>query len=97
MDGYQQQVLYAQLAHVGKIAHLSKPRKVMDDWSGAALNLHQRDLVFCSHKDVVLVVEHSGQIHTPNEINMTQTKIIHRGRKSMDEEFLNSHTPLATV
>lgn len=53
--------------------HLGKPRKVVGDRGGAAVDLHQRDLIFSGHQDVLLVVEHSGQVHAPNEINMRQT------------------------
>lgn len=56
-------------------AHLGKPRKVVGDGGGAALDLHQWDLIFSCHQDVFLVVEHSSQVHTPNEINeMDQIK-----------------------
>lgn len=56
-------------------AHLGKPRKVVDDRGGAALDLHQRDLIFRCHQDVLLVVEHSGQVHTPNEMREAKLKL----------------------
>lgn len=46
----------------------------MDDRGGAALDLHQRDLIFSCHQDVLLVVEHSGQVHTPNEMREAKLK-----------------------
>lgn len=48
--------------------HLGKPRKVVGDGGGAALDLHQWDLIFSCNQDVFLVVEHSSQVHAPNEI-----------------------------
>lgn len=53
---------------------LGKPKEVVDDGGGAALDLHQWDLIFSRHQDVFLVVEHSSQVHAPNEISMRQMK-----------------------
>ena len=47
--------------------YLCKPEEVLDDGGGAALDLHQRDLIFSRHQDVLLVVENSRQVHTPNK------------------------------
>lgn len=54
--------------------YLGKPEKVLGDGGGAALDLHQWDLIFSGHQDVFLVVEHSSQVHAPNETNTGQTK-----------------------
>lgn len=54
-------------ACVGTTVHLSKPKKIMGDGGGAALDLHQRNLVFSCHQDAVFVVEDSGQVHSPDE------------------------------
>lgn len=53
--------------------HLGKPMKVLGDGGGAAVDLHQRDLIFSRHQDVLLVVEHSSQVHAP-EITMRRTE-----------------------
>lgn len=47
----------------------------MDDRGGAALDLHQGDLIFSRHQDVLLVVEHCGQVHTPNEMREAKLKL----------------------
>lgn len=49
--------------------YLGKPKKVVGDGGGAALDLHQWDLIFSRHQDVFLVVEHSSQVHAPETIN----------------------------
>lgn len=54
--------------------HLGKPKEVMSDGGRAAMDLHQWDLIFSCHQDVFFVVEHSCQVHAPNEINMRETK-----------------------
>ena len=54
--------------------HLGKPKKVLGDGGGAALNLHQWDLIFSGHQDVLLVIEHSSQVHAPNYIHMRESK-----------------------
>lgn len=56
---------------VGASAHLSEPKKIMGDGGGAALDLYKRDLVFTCHQDVVFLVEHGGQVHTPDENDAT--------------------------
>lgn len=53
--------------------HLSKPKEVLSDGGGAALDLHQRDLIFSCHQDAVFVVEYSRQVYTPEEINVSHT------------------------
>lgn len=55
----------------GPTTDLGKPGEVVDDGGGAAIDLHQRDLVLSRHQDVVLLVEHSGQVHTPGETTCT--------------------------
>lgn len=52
----------------GLTAHLGEPGEVVDYGGGAALDLHQGDLILGCHQDVVLVVEHGGQVHTPEEM-----------------------------
>lgn len=56
------------------MAYLGKPKKVLGDGGGAALDLHQRDLIFTRHQNVFLVVEYSRQVHTPDENNIKQHK-----------------------
>ncbi len=64
----------------------------MGDGGGAALDLHQWDLIFSCHQDVFLVVEHSSQVHAPNEINeMDQIKRNYR-RKSTTEQNRMCHS-----
>lgn len=65
--------------YVGASAHLSEPKKIMGDGGGAALDLYQRDLVFTCHQDVVVLVEHGGQVHTPGENDATHKKQYGRG------------------
>lgn len=67
-------------------AHLGKPREVVDNRGGAALDLHQRDLIFSCHQDVLLVVEHCGQVHTPNE--MREAKLKHKYVLNTSESVL---------
>lgn len=52
----------------GLTTHLGEPGEVVDDGGGAALDLHQRDLILSCHQDVLLMVEHGGQVHTPGEM-----------------------------
>lgn len=47
--------------------HLGKPEEVVGDGGGAALDLHEWNLIFSCQQDVVLVVEHGCQVHAPNE------------------------------
>lgn len=55
-------------------AHLGKPRKVVGDGGGAALDLHEWDLIFSCNQDVFLVVEHSSQVRAPNNVNIRLTE-----------------------
>lgn len=48
------------------IANLGKPKEVLSDGGGAALDLHQWELVICCDQDVFHFVEHSCQVYTPN-------------------------------
>lgn len=59
-------------------AHLGKPKEVLSDGGGAALDLHQRDLIFSCHQDVVFVVEYCRQIYTPEEISVRHTQQFER-------------------
>lgn len=54
--------------------HLGKPKEVMGDGGGAALDFHQWELIFSCQQDVFLVVEHRCQVHSPNGIQETQNK-----------------------
>lgn len=49
------------------LSHLGKPKKVLGDGRGAAMDLHKWDLSFSCHQDVLLVMEDSRQVHTPIE------------------------------
>ncbi|KAF3846770.1 hypothetical protein F7725_003848 [Dissostichus mawsoni] len=73
--------------------HLCKPEEVLDDGGGAALDLHQRDLIFSRHQDVLLVVENSRQrldfvvstpVHTSHLIQLLPTPCRHRGTGEID-------------
>lgn len=48
----------------------------MDDGSRAALDLHQWDLIFCCHHDVVFMVEDGGQVHAPDGIDEQKGRYI---------------------
>jgi len=54
--------------------YLGKPKEVLGDGGGAALDLHQWDLIFGCHQDVFLVVEHSRQVHAPKTTNARRAK-----------------------
>lgn len=56
----------------------------MGDGGGAALDLHQRNLVFSCHQDAVFVVEDSGQVHSPDE-NDAKKKQIKTPQYTRDE------------
>lgn len=71
------------------VFHLGKPKKVLGDGGGAALDLYQWDLIFSSHQDVFLVVEHSSQVHTPNNVHMRKTK--QRENRNQINFFYNTY------
>lgn len=52
--------------------HLGKPKEVVGDGGGAALDLHKWDLIFSCQQDVVLVVEDGCQVNAPNEEEMNR-------------------------
>lgn len=64
------QVSVGSCKRCSSVVHLSKPQEVLGDGGGAALDLHQWDLIFCRHQDVVLVVENSCQVHAPNNTDI---------------------------
>lgn len=73
------------------VCHLRKPKEVLGDGGGAALDLHQRDLFFRRHQDVFLVVEHSCQVHAPNETNMKQSTLRENNTESVTLVMSQSH------
>lgn len=52
-------------------ANLGKPKEVLGDGGGAALDFHQWELIFCCHQDVVFVVEHGSQVHASEDKQKT--------------------------
>lgn len=60
--------------HIYVTVHLGKPKEVLGDGGGAALDLHQWDLIFGCDQDVILVVEHSRQVHPPDRINLRKRR-----------------------
>lgn len=72
--------LYLQTVHLGK------PEEVMDDGGGAALDLHQWDLIFSCHQDVFLVVKHSCQVHAPKQVNIRRDQRERRTRRSNQKQ-----------
>lgn len=56
------------------MVHLGKPKEVLGDGGGAALDLHQWELIFSCQQDVFLVVAHCCQVYAPNEIDIRDTE-----------------------
>lgn len=70
LQGTNSMFVYRSLLTV----HLGKPKEVVSDGGGAALDLHQWELIFSCQQDVFLVVEHCCQVHAPNEIDIRDTE-----------------------
>jgi len=69
-----------QMLRAACVPHLGKPKEVMSDGGRAALDLHKWDLIFSCDQDVLLVVEYSCQVYTPDEINERYRKPSHQRR-----------------
>lgn len=67
--------------------HLSKPQEVLGHGGGAALDLHQRDLVLRRQQDVVLVVEDGGQVHAPEGLKQLEVQGFIYSFISLDENM----------